>query len=67
MENDHGVLTRTVVWTDVSTTYADYIFRVKKILVGMNVENKGRKKKRNNILQTKGQTSKEELHISADN
>ena len=46
MKNDHGVLTRTVVWTDVSTTYADYIFRVKKILVGMNVENKGRKKKK---------------------
>ena len=38
MENDHGVLTRTVVWTDVSTTYLEEIFRVKKILVGMNVE-----------------------------
>ena len=38
MENDHGLLTRTVVWTDVSTTYAEDIFRVKKILLGMNVE-----------------------------
>lgn len=48
MENDHGVLTRTVVWTDVSTTYAEDIFRVKKSLsvCTLNVENKGRKKKK---------------------